>query len=180
MGARVFAVASLAALLTSGVSAQDTAAQSQPNSSGQAPSAQAETQDATTTPMAAPAPSASMGMEMDARSLVGNTVYGRDEQVIGKVEDVVLDPQTNTIRQLVIGPYNGSGIGRKMVVVEMEEIQVRPEQGIRLSGLTRDDVAAMPDVNPDNSAVSLGKPTERSATGTEPTATSPTEPGRKP
>ncbi|HYG84873.1 MAG TPA: PRC-barrel domain-containing protein [Azospirillum sp.] len=144
----MFATASLAALLAAGAWAQDPATQAQPAQDGMG---------TPTTPPADPAPSASMGTEMDAEAMIGRTVFDKDDQEIGKIEDVAVDSQTGRINRLVIGSGDPAGTGRKIVAVDMEKVEVTPEKGIRLSGLTRNDVAAMPDFT-DDSALSLGKP----------------------
>ncbi|MCW2240626.1 PRC-barrel domain-containing protein [Azospirillum canadense] len=113
--------------------------------------------DIPTAAAAPPAPSTAMGMEMNGAALLGRTVYGEGEETIGTVVDIVLDPRTNGIHQLVIESANLPNGGHKTVAVDMNRVRVRPEQGVRLTGLTRDGIAAMPDFAPDDASIALGR-----------------------
>lgn len=112
-------------------------------------------QDTPTTPSANPAPSASMGGELAPEAMIGRTIYDRDNQEVGKLDDVAVDPQTGRISRFMIVPRDGTDGGRKAVAVDMDKVEVMPEQGIRLPTLSRGDIAAMPDAAP-GSALSLG------------------------
>ncbi|MCW2242401.1 PRC-barrel domain-containing protein [Azospirillum canadense] len=113
--------------------------------------------DIPTAAIAPPAPSAALGTEMTGAALLGRTVYGEGEEQIGTVVDIVLDPHTHAIHQLVIEGTDLSNSGHKTVAVDMGRVQVRPEQGVRITGLTRGGIAAMPDFTPDDASIALGR-----------------------
>jgi len=168
----------LVALLAGTAWAQDPPTRSRADAADQ--TGYMDTQDTPTAPVADPAPSTSKGAKMDVPAMVGRTVYDRDGK-IGRVEDVVLDTQTGQIREFVVGLDNNAEAARKMVAVDVEEVAVRPDLGIRLLSLTRADVVGMPDFSADGSAVSLQKRTGAPATGSETSENRvPTEPERKP
>lgn len=113
--------------------------------------------EATTAP-ATTAPTAGAGTEVSADDMIGRTVYGEEDQEIGEVKDVILDPDTKQINRLVVGTGGFLGIGEKTVAIDMTQVEIRPEQGIYVSGLRQEDVQGMEEYNPDDSTASLDEP----------------------
>ena len=64
--------------------------------------------------------------EWRAPKLVGVTVYGADDQRVGKIKDVVID-HDGSVRAVVIGVGGFLGIGTKDVGVPFTAIQWRTE-----------------------------------------------------
>ncbi|HYG88946.1 MAG TPA: PRC-barrel domain-containing protein [Azospirillum sp.] len=158
MHLRIFAATSLVAILAGGAWAQDAGTPAQPVPPQQTAPGQMDTQGTPATPAAKPAPSAASGTEVSAEEMIGRSVYGKDNQEIGSVTDIVVDPQTKQIRKLVVGSGGFLGIGKKTVALEMDQVEIRPEQGLYASNLTREEIKGMPEFKVDESTVSLRKP----------------------
>lgn len=131
----------------------------------------------------APAPSSAMtaapsGKEISAEDMIGRDVYGQGDEELGEVTDVVLDPQSKAIRKLVIGTGGFLGLGQKTVAIDVEKVEIRPEQGVYVSGLTQEAVKAMPDFDVSEGTVSLDPPPQTGTTSTG--TTSPTAPSMAP
>lgn len=107
--------------------------------------------EATTSP--APA-----GEEVSADDMMGRDVYGEGDEAIGEITDVIVDPQSNEIRRLVIGIGGFLGLGQKTVAIDMEQVEIQPERGIYVSGMNRESVEAMEEYDPAEATVSLDEP----------------------
>lgn len=167
----LFGAASAAALLAGTAFAQAQATDQPMQPADQAPAATspaspagdtAATDDMTTpgdtaATQAAPMSSGS-GTEVSADDMIGRTVYGDGDQEIGEVTDVIVDPDSKQVNRLVIGTGGFLGIGKKTVAIDMSQVQIRPEQGIYVSGLTREDVEGMEEYDPDDATASLDEP----------------------
>ncbi len=113
----------------------------------------------TSAPEAArPAPAAGSSAEVSTENLIGRDVYGDNDQDLGEVADVILDPQTKQVRKLVIGTGGFLGLGQKTVAIDIEQVEIRPDQGIYVSGLTQEAVRDMEEYDPDEATVSLDPP----------------------
>ena len=137
-------------------------------------------QPASQTPPAnqAASPARSAGAEVSTEDMIGRDVYGNNDQDLGEVSDVILDPETKQIRKLVVGTGGFLGIGEKKVAIDIEQVQIRPDQGIYVSGLTQEAVRDMEEYDPDEATLSLDKrvpaaPAPTGGLGTPPTSTEP-------
>ncbi|WP_207484678.1 PRC-barrel domain-containing protein [Arenibaculum pallidiluteum] len=129
--------------------------------------AQSSTAPAPMAPEAAPTNGSAAGQPagnregVSADDMIGRTVYSESGQDLGSVTDVIIDPDSKQIRRLVIGSGGFLGIGKKNVAVEVDRVQVRPQEGITVSGLTQETIRDMPEYDPDSSTVSLDRPAPR-------------------
>lgn len=97
------------------------------------------------------------GKMASADALIGKNVYGRDNDKLGEVDDVILDTNGQA-KQLVIGSGGFLGIGEKKVAVEYNAANWDSANNrINLSGLSRDDVKAMPEFKYDDSMTSFNR-----------------------
>jgi len=164
MRLHLIGVASAIALLAGSAWAQGT--------NTQQPSAQ------TPTANEAASPARSAGAEVSAEDMIGRDVYGDNDQDLGEVSDVILDPETKQIRKLVVGSGGFLGIGEKTVAIDIQQVEIRPDQGIYVSGLTQEAVRDMDEYDPDDATISLDKPVPATpeptgGLGTPPASTEP-------
>ncbi|MBK1837760.1 PRC-barrel domain-containing protein [Azospirillum sp. YIM B02556] len=97
------------------------------------------------------------GQLASAEELIGKNVYGRDNNKIGEVDDVILDG-TGQAKQLVISSGGFLGIGEKQVAVDYSAANWDSQNNrLNLAGMSRDDVKAMPDFKYDDTMTSLNK-----------------------
>lgn len=97
------------------------------------------------------------GQLASADELIGKNVYGRDNNKIGEVDDVILDG-TGQAKQLVISSGGFLGIGEKQVAVDYSAANWDSQNNrLNLAGMSRDDVKAMPDFKYDDTMTSLNK-----------------------
>ncbi|PGH53310.1 hypothetical protein CRT60_25790 [Azospirillum palustre] len=97
------------------------------------------------------------GQLASADELIGKNVYGRDNNKIGEVDDVILDG-TGQAKQLVISSGGFLGIGEKQVAVDYSAANWDSQNNrLNLAGMSRDDVKAMPDFKYDDTMTSLYK-----------------------
>ncbi|QCG96850.1 PRC-barrel domain containing protein [Azospirillum sp. TSA2s] len=122
------------------------------------------------------ATSGSLGGQLaSADELIGKNVYGRDNNKIGEIEDVILDANGKA-KQLVISSGGFLGIGEKQVAVDYSAANWDSQNNrLNLAGMSRDDVKSMPEFKYDDTMTSLNKSrkpaeTEKVAPGAAPTA----------
>ncbi|WP_042693448.1 PRC-barrel domain-containing protein [Azospirillum sp. B506] len=97
------------------------------------------------------------GQLASADELIGKNVYGRDNNKIGEVDDVILDG-TGQAKQLVISSGGFLGIGEKQVAVDYSAANWDSQNNrLNLAGMSREDVKAMPDFKYDDTMTSLNK-----------------------
>jgi sporulation protein YlmC with PRC-barrel domain len=115
------------------------------------------------------------GQLASADELIGKNVYGRDNNKIGEVEDVILDANGKA-KQLVISSGGFLGIGEKQVAVDYSAANWDSQNNrLNLAGMSRDDVKSMPEFKYDDTMTSLNKSrkpaeTEKVAPGAAPTS----------
>ncbi|MFS2010768.1 PRC-barrel domain-containing protein [Azospirillum sp. CT11-132] len=115
------------------------------------------------------------GQLASADELIGKNVYGRDNNKIGEIEDVILDANGKA-KQLVISSGGFLGIGEKQVAVDYSAANWDSQNNrLNLAGMSRDDVKSMPEFKYDDTMTSLNKSrkpaeTEKVAPGAAPTA----------
>lgn len=98
------------------------------------------------------------GTQVSVDEMVGKEVMGANGEPLGEVSDVVLDPETNQVVQLVIASGGFLGIGAKNVAVDIAEAEIRPEEGIFLSSITQEDITQMPEFDAEAETESLDEP----------------------
>ena len=119
--------------------------------------------------------SATGGQLASAEELIGKNVYGRDNEKIGEIDDVILDANGQA-KQLVVSSGGFLGIGEKQVAVDYTAANWDSQNNrLNLAGMSRDDVKAMPEFKYDDSMTSLNKnrkpaEDEKMAPGAAPTA----------
>lgn len=97
------------------------------------------------------------GQMASADQLMGKNVYGRDNDKLGEVDDVILDG-SGKAKQLVIGSGGFLGIGEKKIAIDYNAANWDQSQNrINLSGMSRDDIKAMPEFKYDDSMTSLSR-----------------------
>ncbi|ANC91936.1 PRC-barrel domain containing protein [Azospirillum humicireducens] len=141
-----------------------------PSSSTSSMSNSASPDSATTGNTAA----ATGGQLASADELIGKTVYGRDNEKIGEVDDVILDANGQA-RQLVVSSGGFLGIGEKQVAVDYTAANWDSQNNrLNLAGMSRDDVKAMPEFKYDDTMTSLNKNRKPAETGTTAPGAAPT------
>jgi hypothetical protein len=55
-------------------------------------------------------------------NLIGTTVYSRDDEAIGEINDMVLSPAAGQASQVIIGVGGFLGIGEKNVAVDLAQL----------------------------------------------------------
>jgi sporulation protein YlmC with PRC-barrel domain len=72
------------------------------------------------------------------KDLTGLSVYNADDESLGKIEDLVIDPATGTIRYAVLSFGGIMGIGDKFFAVPWRKLAFIPK-GQTLSGTMKED-----------------------------------------
>ncbi|KAA0583562.1 PRC-barrel domain containing protein [Azospirillum sp. B21] len=97
------------------------------------------------------------GQLASAEELIGKNIYGRDNEKIGEVDDVILDANGQA-KQLVVSSGGFLGIGEKQVAVDYTAANWDAQNNrLNLAGMSRDDVKAMPEFKYDDTMTSLNK-----------------------
>src|SRR3954470_23160875 len=73
-------------------------------------------------------PAGQQGVQIEAKSLIGSTVRGRDGKDVGKVSDVMLDPTEGRVNGVVISMGGVAGIGAKEITMPWNALQVGRDQ----------------------------------------------------
>ncbi|MEO3435258.1 PRC-barrel domain-containing protein [Inquilinus sp. CAU 1745] len=77
-------------------------------------------------------------------SLIGSRVVASNGAGVGTIEDVVVDADTGSVRQLVIAVGDFLGVGEKLVAVDIADIEWRTNENIVLFA-TPAEVEALPE-----------------------------------
>lgn len=156
----LIATAASLALLSGAAVAQTTSPTvGNPSSSTSSMSNTASPDSATTGSTAgSSATSGAMGGQLaSAEELIGKTVYGRDNEKIGEVEDIILDTNGKA-KQLVVSSGGFLGIGDKEVAVDYTAAEWDSQNNrLNLAGMSRDDIKALPEFKYDDTMTSLNK-----------------------
>ena len=109
-----------------------------------------------------------------AEQLIGKAVIGAANEDIGKVKDVILDPQSGKARQLIVASGGFLGIGEKLVAVDYNdaELDARSKR-VMIPGLSRTQVQAMREFSYDGTMVALSRTTDMDRTSVESTTKAP-------
>lgn len=99
----------------------------------------------------------SAGMDRaSAEKLMGQPVYGANDQEIGEVADIILDESSGQARQLIVGTGGFLGMGEKKVAVPFEQAEIGPQQDrVTISSLDKQSVEAMQEFEYEDTTVSL-------------------------
>ncbi len=60
-----------------------------------------------------------------ASRLIGQKVENPDGENIGEVSDLIIDPKTGQVQQVVVGVGGFLGIGQKDVALAWDQLQIR-------------------------------------------------------
>ena len=84
------------------------------------------------------------GQLASAEKMMGKNVYGQNNEKIGEVEDIILDPQSGQAKQLILSSGGFLGIGDKKVAVDFSKAQFDQQQDrVQISDMTQDQVKNM-------------------------------------
>ncbi|PWC86685.1 hypothetical protein TSH100_13100 [Azospirillum sp. TSH100] len=151
----IVTAASLALMTGAAVAQTSSPTVGNPSSSTSSMSNTASPDSATSSGMTKSGPTG--GQLASADELIGKNVYGRDNNKIGEVDDVILDANGQA-KQLVISSGGFLGIGEKQVAVDYSAANWDSQNNrLNLAGMSRDDVKAMPDFKYDDTMTSLNK-----------------------
>lgn len=169
----LIATAATLALLSGAAVAQTTSPTvGNPSSSTSSMSNSASPDSATTGSTATSG--ATGGQLASAEELIGKNVYGRDNEKIGEVDDVILDA-SGQAKQLVVSSGGFLGIGEKQVAVDYTAANWDSQNDrLNLAGMSREDVKAMPEFEYDDTMTSLNKNRKPAETGTTAPGAAPT------
>lgn len=93
-----------------------------------------------------------------AEKLLGKNVYGKDNEKIGEVEDIILDPQSGQAKQLVLSSGGFLGIGEKKVAVDFNQAKWNEaDNRLQLSTVSRDDIKSMQEFQYSDTMTSLNR-----------------------
>ncbi len=120
----------------------------------------------TSTPMGTPSttmqrPGMAPGSQTLAASsekLLGKNVYGKDNEKIGAVEDIILDPQSGQATHIIVSSGGFLGIGEKKVALDYDKATWNEaDNRLQVSTLSRDDVKNMNEFQYSDTMTSLNK-----------------------
>ncbi|HYG89087.1 MAG TPA: PRC-barrel domain-containing protein [Azospirillum sp.] len=98
------------------------------------------------------------GQLASAEKLVGKNVYGKDNEKIGEVDDIIVDPQSGQAKQLVVSSGGFLGIGERKIALDFNQAQWNEaDNRLQVSTLSRDDVKNMPEFEYSDTMTSLNK-----------------------
>ncbi len=80
--------------------------------------------------------------------LLGTEVRSPQDELLGSVEDLVRNPQTDKITYLVIAPDGSFGVDGKNVPVPLDDFKITPNANLLVLGATKGALDAAPRVNP--------------------------------
>jgi sporulation protein YlmC with PRC-barrel domain len=96
-----------------------------------------------------------------AEQLIGKRVVGANNEDIGKVKDVILEPKTGKARQLVVASGGFLGIGEKLIAVDYNDASLPAGASkVSIPDLSRAQVQAMRDFTYDDNMVALSRSTD--------------------
>lgn len=77
--------------------------------------------------------------------IMGSTVNSPQGEVIGRVEDLILDSEVGTVSAAVISVGGFLGIGSKQIAVDWNELQIQYDGQEIVLAMTRDEADAAPE-----------------------------------
>jgi sporulation protein YlmC with PRC-barrel domain len=113
--------------------------------------------------------------DLRADKMIGMKVYNPDGEEVGKVKDVLFDPNGN-IKGVVLNVGGVLGIGAKPVGLQWKELDVQPSSNVMKVNYTKEQLEAAPSFQAADAAdASVGSDTSQPAQPMTPAAPSPTE-----
>src|SRR5262245_21691442 len=78
-----------------------------------------------------------------ARNIIGKTVYNENNQRVGKIEDLIVAPDS-AISFAIVGAGGFAGMGRHDVAIPVQQIQLQDDGKFVLPGATKDAIKSLP------------------------------------
>ena len=77
------------------------------------------------------------------RQIIGSTVYNEKNEKVGKIDDLIIAPDTS-VSYAIVGAGGFVGVGKHQVAIPVEQFDMQDGK-IILAGATKDAVKAMPE-----------------------------------
>jgi PRC-barrel domain protein len=77
------------------------------------------------------------------RQIIGSTVYNEKNEKIGKIDDLIIAPDTS-VSYAIIGAGGFVGVGKHQVAIPVDQFDLQDGK-ITLAGATKEAVKAMPE-----------------------------------
>lgn len=107
--------------------------------------------------LARAAPVTEMGRLMRADVVIGADLRTPDDATLGEIEDVVLDPQRQTIAYVLISRGGFLGLGKELVAVRWTDLRATDDHEIYVLDVSPEAFAAAPKVGRQNFEASSGQ-----------------------
>jgi len=88
--------------------------------------------------------SSSSNKELFASSLIGASVKDSQGQSVGKIEELVIDPQDSRIKEAVVSVGGFLGIGAKSVAVPWNELKPAPDGDALVIAMGKEELDKTP------------------------------------
>lgn len=165
MRREIFAAASVLALMTGAAFAQSSTSPGTGNPATGGPTATEMNQ--TGQAQSGKSQSGLTGGQLaSAEHLLGKNVYGKDNEKVGEVEDIILDTNGQA-KQIVISSGGFLGIGEKQVAVDYSQANWDQNQDrVQLSGMSRDEIKNMPEFKYSDTTTSLNRNKDKAGSTT--------------
>lgn len=173
MRREIIAAASVLALMSGAAVAQSTspgtgsAATGGPTATEKNQTGQTQMQNQTSqTQSGQTQPGLTGGQLASAEHLLGKNVYGKDNEKVGEVEDIILD-SNGQAKQIVISSGGFLGIGEKQIAVDYNQANWdQNKDRVQLSGMSRDEVKNMPEFKYSDTTTSLNRNKDKAGSTT--------------
>ncbi|MCW2236582.1 PRC-barrel domain-containing protein [Azospirillum canadense] len=166
MRREIFAAASVLALMTGAAFAQSSTTPGTGNPAAGGPTATEMNQTGKTQTEMKQSSGLTGGQLASAEHLLGKHVYGKDNEKVGEVEDIILD-STGQAKQIVISSGGFLGIGEKQIAVDYSQANWDQNQDrVQLSGMSRDEVKNMPEFKYSDTTTSLNRNKDKAGSTT--------------
>jgi len=77
------------------------------------------------------------------KDIIGKTVYNENNQRVGKIEDLIVAPDS-AISFAIVGAGGFAGMGRHDVAIPVQQIQLQDDGKFVLPGATKDAIKSLP------------------------------------
>jgi len=77
--------------------------------------------------------------------ILGARVYTPDQQIIGSIEDLILDVEDGTVNAAVVSVGGFLGFGSKEIAVDWSELEINYDANEVTLGITREEAEAAPE-----------------------------------
>ena len=96
----------------------------------------------------APGQPGASGLLVDASAVIGSSVRGTDGKDLGRVNRLMLDPQTGRVTTVVIGIGGTLGFNEKLVSMPWESVKIAQDQGRVIVSVDRGLLEQAPSASP--------------------------------